>query len=197
MNLHRVLNAYVYEVDTIGPVAYFSDLTRWDNVLQNSLNAVMTWVGDGLVIYRCYIVWHDNIYIVILPILMLIMDFIANVIVLYRFAHLGQLTIFSASLLSWINTIYALAFLQNTFTTGLIAYRVYAQDSRSHGVVAVNQVSLSYLSRIMVESASLYVLNVLILMILYAVGSNVQYIAQDAIVPVCGGSPSPSPFFIS
>ncbi|KZP16475.1 hypothetical protein FIBSPDRAFT_865977 [Athelia psychrophila] len=191
VNLHRVLNAYVYEVDTIGPAAYFSDLGRWDNVVQNTLNALMTWIGDGLIIYRCYIVWQNNIYIVILPIIMLIMDFIANIIVLHRFAQLGQVTIFTASLVRWINTIYALAFLQNTCTTGLIAYRVYAQDNRSNGLVATSQVSLVYLARIMVESASLYVLNVLILMILYAAGSNGQYIAQDAIVPVCGASPSP------
>lgn len=186
VNLHRVLQAYVYQVDTIGPLAYFGDLGRWDNILQDSLNAFMTWVGDGLVIYRCYIVWQEKLPIVIVPITMVLMSIIANSIALYRFAHLGQVTIFSASLVHWMNTIYALAFVQNTLTTGLIAYRIYAQDRLSKGLVASSQVGLVELIRIMVESAGVYVLNVLILIILYAVNSNGQYIAQDAIVPVCG-----------
>ncbi|KZP16470.1 hypothetical protein FIBSPDRAFT_1047546 [Athelia psychrophila] len=186
VNLHRVLNAYVYEVDTIGPVAYFSDLGRWDNILQDFLNGLMTWVGDGLIIYRCYIVWHDNIYVVIFPISMVITSIIANAIVLYRYTHLGQGTVFSASIVHWLNAIYALAFVQNIFTTGLIAYRIYAQDKRSNGLVAASQVSLGYLVRVMVESAAVYVLDILILIILYAAGSNGQFIAQDAIVPVCG-----------
>ena len=48
--------------------------------------------------------------------------------------------------------------------------------------------SLAPLIRITVESASIYVLNVLILIILYAVESNGQYVAQEALVPVCGES---------
>ncbi|KAF7968814.1 hypothetical protein HWV62_29248 [Athelia sp. TMB] len=186
VNLHRVMQAYVYQVDTIGPVAYFGDLGRWDNILQDSLNAFMTWVGDGLVIYRCYIVWQEKLPVVLVPIAMVIMSIIANSIALYRFAHLGQVTIFAPSLVHWMNTIYALAFVQNTLTTGLIAYRIYAQDRLSRGLVASSQVGLVELIRIMVESAGVYVLNVLILIILYAVNSNGQYIAQDAIVPVCG-----------
>lgn len=42
------------------------------------------------------------------------------------------------------------------------------------------------LIRIIVESAMIYVLNVLILIILYALDSNGQFVAQEAIVPVCG-----------
>ncbi|KZP16472.1 hypothetical protein FIBSPDRAFT_975886 [Athelia psychrophila] len=186
VNLHRVLNAYVYEVDTIGPVAYFGDLGRWDNLLQNFLNAGTTWVGDGLIIYRCYIVWQNNIYIVIFPISMVIVSIVANAIVGYRYARLEQVTVFSPYLVHWQNTIYALAFIQNIFTTGLIAYRIYAQDKRSNGLVATSQVSLGYLVRVMVESAAVYVLDILLLIILYAVGSNGQFIAQEAVVPVCG-----------
>lgn len=120
---------------------------------------------------------------------MVIMSIIANSIALYKFAHLGQVTIFSADLVHWMNTIYALAFVQNTLTTGLIAYRIYAQDKLSRGYMSGSQVSLVDLIRIMVESAGVYVLNVLVLIVLYAVNSNGQYIAQDAIVPVCGKYP--------
>ena len=84
-------------------------------------------------------------------------------------------------------TIYATAFSQNTMTTGLIAYKIWQQDRLSQGLVT-HTMSLAPLIRITVESASIYVLNVLILIILYAVESNGQYVAQEALVPVCGES---------
>lgn len=82
-------------------------------------------------------------------------------------------------------TIYATAFTQNTMTTGLIAYKIWQQDRLSKGLVS-HSLSLVPLIRIVVESASIYVLNVLILIILYEVESNGQYVAQEVIVPVCG-----------
>jgi hypothetical protein len=69
-------------------------------------------------------------------------------------------------------------------TTGLIAYRIWRQDRMSRGIVSSYR--LIFLVRIIVESASIYVLNLLILIILYALHSNGQYVAQEAIVPVCG-----------
>jgi len=49
-----------------------------------------------------------------------------------------------------------------------------------------SSLSLIVLIRIIVESASIYVLNILIVIVLYALNSNGQFIAQEAIVPVCG-----------
>jgi hypothetical protein len=72
-------------------------------------------------------------------------------------------------------------------TTGLIAYRIWQQDRKSQGLVP-SSLSLIVVLRIIVESASIYVLNVLILIILYALDSNGQFVAQEAIVPVCGES---------
>ena len=84
-------------------------------------------------------------------------------------------------------SIYATAFTQNTMTTGLIAYKIWHQNRLSKGLVSGSS-SMIPLVRIIIESASIYVLNVLILIILYAVESNGQYVAQEAIVPVCGES---------
>ena len=110
---------------------------------------------------------------------------VANSYALYQFSHLGLGTIFSPSLVHWMDTIYALAFVQNIMTTGLLAYRIWQQHRKSQGVVA-SAISLIPLVRIIIESASIYLLNLLILIILYALDSNGQFIAQEAIVPVCG-----------
>jgi hypothetical protein len=82
-------------------------------------------------------------------------------------------------------TIYAVGFVQNTMTTGLIVYRIWRQDRQSRGIIS-SSLKLIVIVRIIVESASIYLLNILILIILYALNSTGQLLALESIVPVCG-----------
>ena len=50
LNLYRFLRGYVWLRDTVGPTDYFLDLGRWDNIAQGAVNAVMSWIGDFLVV---------------------------------------------------------------------------------------------------------------------------------------------------
>ena len=108
-----------------------------------------------------------------------------NVIGLHQFGQLSLGSIFSPSLVHWMNALYALAFAQNLITTGLIVYRIWRQDRQSK-VLLSSSCRLIVVVRIIVESASIYLLNILVLIIFYAFNSNGQDIAEEAIVPVCG-----------
>ncbi|KII86505.1 hypothetical protein PLICRDRAFT_44102 [Plicaturopsis crispa FD-325 SS-3] len=185
INLYRMLRGYVWLVADPGPAVYFADLQRWDNIAHDALNAFMTWLGDSLVIYRCYIVWENNLAIVILPIILLIISIISNSVALHMFSTLSIGDIFSPSLVHWMNTIYAVAFVQNTMTTGLIAWRIWMQGKASRGNTNAS-FSLTPIIRILVESAAVYDMELLILIVLYAVGNNGQYIMQEASVPSVG-----------
>jgi hypothetical protein len=50
INLYRVLRAYVWLADEVGPAAYWGNLSRWDTITHEVLNAFTTWVGDGLIV---------------------------------------------------------------------------------------------------------------------------------------------------
>jgi hypothetical protein len=50
INLYRVLRAYVWLADEVGPAAYWGNLSRWDTITHGTLNAFTTWVGDCLVV---------------------------------------------------------------------------------------------------------------------------------------------------
>ena len=87
------------------------------------------------------------------------------------------------------NTIYSLAFVQNSITTSLIAYRIWSQDRRSvaAGISSGgSKSSLIPVIRIVVESAAIYLLELLVLIILYALKHNAQFILQEAVVPTVG-----------
>ncbi|KAK1234860.1 hypothetical protein PQX77_001954 [Marasmius sp. AFHP31] len=184
VNLYRLLRGYVYLRETIGPTAYFNDLGRPDNVTHGVLNALMTWMGDSLVIYRCYLVWDNSILVVILPVLLLIVS-----ITLYLFTKVPLGTIFGPALVHWMNTIYATAFAQNALTTGLIAYRIWKQEkaSRRAGIRSQgSQSSLIPVARIVVESAAAYMALLLCLIVLYALDHNGQFVMQEASPPAVG-----------
>ncbi|KZT30083.1 hypothetical protein NEOLEDRAFT_1174421 [Neolentinus lepideus HHB14362 ss-1] len=189
LNLYRLLRGYVWLAANPGPVAYFNDLGRWDNIAHDAINAVVTWIGDSLVIYRCLIVWQYNYYVIILPAILLILSIIANSIALHLFTLVKLGAIFSPSLVHWMNTIYALAFVQNTMTTALIAYRIWTQDLETRRALRLTSSmrkggqSLLPVVRVIVESAMIYVMEVLVLIILYALNHNGQYVVQEAIVP--------------
>jgi len=189
INLHRLLRGYVWLAADPGPIAYFNDLGRWDNIAHYAIHAVMTWTGDFLVIYRCFIVWDTNYYIIALPAVLLVMSFIANSVTLYLFTQVRSGTIFSPTLIHWMDTIYALAFCQIVLTTGLLAYRLWRSDRaflalglRSPGTRS----SLMPIIRIVIESAMIYIIEMLVLIILYTLGHNSLFIVQEAIVPSVG-----------
>jgi len=192
INLYRLLRGYVWLAANPGPAAYFGDLSRWDNIAHDAINAVVTWIGDSLMIYRCYIVWNKRIVAILLPLALLIVSIVSNSIALHLFVQVGNGAIFSDTLVHWMSTIYAVAFVQNTLTSGLIAFRLWFHERRTvlagmrSGSSDGSQTSLMPVMRIVVESAGLYVVVVLILIILYAIDSNAQYIVQEAFVPIVG-----------
>ncbi|KAF8582180.1 hypothetical protein K439DRAFT_1391994 [Ramaria rubella] len=191
VNLYRLLRGYVWLVDNPGPVIYFNDLGRWENIAHDAINAVMTWIGDMLLIYRCFIVWDNNYYIIALPTVLLALSIVTNSVALHLFTEVRLGTLFSPALVRWMDSIYAIALAQNTITTGMIAYRIWRQDRLSQEVGlrttgAGSRASLIPVVRIVVESAVIYVLTAIIIIILYARNNNFQFVIQEAIVPIIG-----------
>ncbi len=117
---------------------------------------------------------------------------VSNAIALHLFVEVGNGAIFSDTLVHWMSTIYAVAFVQNSLTSGLIAFRLWRHERHAtpigmrSGSTDGSQTSLMPIMRIIIESAGIYVVVVLILIILYAIDSNAQYIVQETFVPIVG-----------
>ncbi|KAG8214977.1 hypothetical protein J3R82DRAFT_8379 [Butyriboletus roseoflavus] len=52
-----------------GPLGFFSDVSQWSFVYKNLVYTLQTLVGDGVVIYRCYVLWQSWL-IIVLPIIL-------------------------------------------------------------------------------------------------------------------------------
>ncbi len=122
------------------------------------------------------------------------LSLVANSVALQLFTEVPLGTIFSPTLVHWMDTIYATTFVQNFMTTSLIAYRIWRQD-RASAIAGLRSqgsgtLSLIPIIRILVESAALYMRQVIILIVLYARKHNAQFIVQETLVPTIGELPT-------
>lgn len=88
----------------------------------------------------------------------------------------------------WLGTVYPFAFAQNTITTGMIAFKIWRQHRHSvdSGVVNVSPLNLLAIMRIIIESAMIYTLQLLILILLFPLQEYAQVIVQNTVIPSIG-----------
>ena len=82
-----------------------------------------------------------------------------------------------------ITLFYATAPLQNIVTTTLIAYRIWAVDKQTRTARSQN-FSLMPALLILVESAAFYSIAELLLLILYLLGMNAQFLLLETLTPI-------------
>ncbi|KAJ3506656.1 hypothetical protein NLJ89_g6752 [Agrocybe chaxingu] len=186
VNLYRFIRGFVLNLDPLGPYFYFFDFTRWDVRAHSVMLCLMTWLGDALVIYRCYVVWDRKLWVTVVPLILLLLSICSNAALLYWFIHPHVVS--HNTVLAWIGTVYPVAFAQNTITTGMIAFKIWKQHRASRTMGVVNSSSLDLLSvlRIIIESAMIYTIQLLVLIILFPLHHNAQFIVQDAVIPSIG-----------
>lgn len=188
INLWRLIQAYVShrldDSDGIpGPVIYLGNLRNRSHIAKDTIYATQSLIGDALSIYRCFIVWNSNWRIISLPLCMLVASAVSGYMVcgLYHVV-LPTDTIFDPRITSWIKVFYSLALSQNLITTSLIGYKLWRAIDRVKAYSTGR--SLLPVLKILVESAAFYSLAELVLITLYVLNFNAQYIMVEGITPI-------------
>ncbi|KAJ7438208.1 hypothetical protein B0H11DRAFT_2293977 [Mycena galericulata] len=121
-------------------------------------------IADGLVIWRCYIIWNRNIYIVALPIILLVVT-----------------SIFGWDILLPLPPFFELSLATNVLVTSLTAGRIWwiCRQARTHLKTDTQKRSVASIS-IIIESGVIYSASVLVYLILGAIPSAL--VMQDPIV---------------
>ncbi|KAF7350820.1 hypothetical protein MSAN_01643800 [Mycena sanguinolenta] len=125
---------------------------------------INNFIADGLVIYRCYVVWSNNVLVTILPILMLIVSTVLGIVESFDF-NLSLYPFFAVSLAT------------NVLVTTLTGNWACLVDLSLFSFVleACRKTTIhicdSHLVRVLVESGMLYSANVLAYMIVISIPS--------------------------
>lgn len=136
-----------------GPVAFFGDVSQIPYVIKNALYVMQTLVADGMVIYRCYIVWQST-RVIILPCMLWCGVAVTGFHAIYSCSQTSS-SIFVTELAQWIRAFLVLTIATNLLSSGLLAYRIWMIE-HSVSTVRTGKSSLMPILRVLVDSAVLY-----------------------------------------
>jgi hypothetical protein len=150
----------------------------YDNIeyTLNILYGVNNIIADGLVIYRCYCIWNHNLYVIILPIMLLIAT-----------------SVFGLDIALNPYPFYILSLATNILVTALTAGRIwwFYREARARSMMDSQKRYVSAIS-ILVESGMLYSVAVLTFLIVVAVPAArmAGFATQATMAQVMGIAPT-------
>lgn len=187
-NVYRLLTAYA-SYDPSAPhkaIDFLLSFEQWDGYAHPIMMASLTWLGDILVIYRCFLIWHRNYWVTVLPILLLLTSIATTAVSFYWFRH--PETIAWPVMNRILKITYPLNLVQNVGTTGLIIYKLWSQYKKTvkSGLDPNRGLGFIAVMRIMVESASIYTVVMLLMTILWYIDHPSVVIVQHVLAPCIG-----------
>ncbi|KAI0660050.1 hypothetical protein C8Q70DRAFT_72512 [Cubamyces menziesii] len=180
----RACRGLVFKRDTFpgGPVAFFGQPSEWTFVAKNAVYTVQTLLGDGILIYRCYMVWQTWL-IIALPIGLWVWVGVVGILSVHAVAivPLGAGTVFLKDVGRWITAFYASTLSTNFFVTILLAYKIWITNRR---VSRVRQGSLLPVVRVVADAGVLYSVTLAAALGCFVQKSNGQYVVLDMVCPI-------------
>ncbi|KAG1905143.1 uncharacterized protein F5891DRAFT_726143 [Suillus fuscotomentosus] len=178
-------NGLVKYSDTFpgGPVAYFADLLQPMFVVKNAILVLQTLLGDGVVIYRCYVVWQSA-RIIILPIIMWCGVAVFGVCMVYSMSQPADnsTNFFLNATPQWITAFISFTMATNLLSSGLLAYRVWTIERKVSATRATkNNIPIL---RVFVDAAILYSAAVCSSLISFVCSSSGMYVMADLVIPI-------------
>ncbi|TFK21670.1 hypothetical protein FA15DRAFT_672351 [Coprinopsis marcescibilis] len=149
------------------PVLYLKDAGTWHNLVSAILTSVVVWVANGLVLYRCHMIW-GSIGLIGFPWILSVLTFSLNIIFLVHLQNPGALPAERANILFRLIAPVNLA--QNCITTTLIAMKIWREYTASHPPGSRPSSTLMKVLtalRIIIESAVMYTILHLLLLAVY------------------------------
>jgi len=175
-----------------GPGAFFSDVSIPANVAKVCIHTINSILGDSIVVWRCYHVWGQNLWICALPILMILGSATSGFAQTFFFATAKHThTAFAATLEHWNGAVFSLSLATNVVVTSLIAARIWYLEQQLKALPNANT-SLGYrkILAVVIESGAIYSSALVIEITLYFLNTNAFYIVYDPIAQLTGIVPT-------
>ncbi|KAG2142361.1 hypothetical protein DEU56DRAFT_971983 [Suillus clintonianus] len=188
-NIIRMEDGLVKYRDTYpgGPVAYFADPAQKMLAIMHVFYVLQTLLADGVVIYRCYVVWR-SVWIIILPSMLWCSVAVTGAGVIYSYLQAtGNSMDFYANLLGgptqWVTAYFASTMATNGLSSGLLAYRIWMIERNVSGARATKG-TLMPIVRVLVDAAVLYTVILVISLICFLLSNNGMASAVDMITSI-------------
>ncbi|KAH9856485.1 hypothetical protein C2E23DRAFT_771786 [Lenzites betulinus] len=180
----RLCRGLVLKRDTFlgGPIGFFSQPSESTFVAKNVVYTMQTLLGDGVLVYRCFVVW-DSWLVVAFPIVLWFWIGVVGSFSVHSaaVAPSGAGTVFIPSIGEWITAFYASTLATNFIVSALLGYKIWITNRR---VARMRQGSLLPIVRVIADAGVLYSVALIAALACFVQKSNGQYILLDIITPI-------------
>lgn len=182
----RVENGLVKYRDTWrgGPAAFFADVTEETYVIKHGLFIFQTVLVDGVMIYRCYVLWQ-SVQVVIIPILLWCSIVATGIRAVYgnSQATANPEDVFAADVKEWIMAFVVSSLTTNLLCSGLLVYRVWKLERRVSKVRASKSTVMAIV-RVLVDAVVLYSVMLFAFLFCFITENSGESILSDIVVPI-------------
>ncbi|KAN0082390.1 hypothetical protein V8E55_008185 [Tylopilus felleus] len=181
----RTMNGFILYRDTYpgGPIAYFADVSDWTFVAENFVFTAQTLIGDGVVLYRCYVVWQSKL-VMILPALLWCATAVTGIATPYTASKVTQEKVFGGRLSQWIAAYWITALVTNLVATLMLACRIWYIDQRTTRLRGNQESRLRPILRSIIDAGAIYTFTLIVALICFLCKSDVQYVLLDLVTPI-------------
>ncbi|KAF5309750.1 hypothetical protein D9611_013619 [Ephemerocybe angulata] len=190
--LRHNLEAFVYQfAKGVQPAEEFGKISKWLNVMKFANYAAQTFIGDGILLYRCYVIYNRRWWVAILPALMWLATAACSGVTIYIESTIGNGDLSQSQFQPFISSTLALTLATNLITTSLIVWRIYKIQSRtsSHTLSQITGSTASPYSRLirtLVECGAMYTVSIVVLFACYLANSNAILGVSNSVVQIIG-----------
>ncbi|KAJ7037807.1 hypothetical protein C8F04DRAFT_1329070 [Mycena alexandri] len=193
--LHNI-QAFVLYNGPGGPTQEFSNISDWINVVKGFDIILQTILGDGMLIFRCWVVYGKSWLVVAFSLLLYLGSGVCGAMILRieGTLRLHVLITGASSIKPLILSFWVLTIVQNILTSALLIFRIWRVDQQNTQFVyggtgssdKKRQSQLRRVIRVILESGLLYTTMAFLSFVTFAVNSNSTYGVSDVHVQMVG-----------
>ncbi|KAG1805524.1 uncharacterized protein BJ212DRAFT_1391296 [Suillus subaureus] len=166
------------------PDAFFADISQETFVINNTIVVLQTLLGDGVVIYRCYVVWQ-TVWVIIVPSILWCSVAVTGGYSIYSFSHTTSISrrVFSHATRQWISAFAGLTIANNLLSSGLLAYRIWEIECNV-AKSRTTKITTTSILRVLMDAAVLYSIALLCTLITLVCSNAGPLVMIELLTPI-------------
>ncbi|PBK62198.1 hypothetical protein ARMSODRAFT_861235, partial [Armillaria solidipes] len=123
LSIRRLIEAFIMHADDIGSELYLADIGAKINRAKDLIYITSMWIGNLVVIWRCFNVWNKNIPVITLPVLLVFSTALSGYGTIGHYFVLETANIDEVS--CWGAAMFTTSLCMNIIVTFLTAFRIW------------------------------------------------------------------------
>ncbi|KAI0657012.1 hypothetical protein C8Q70DRAFT_308755 [Cubamyces menziesii] len=186
VTLIRAFSGYSVHGDTKpNPISLYADPSNTMSLMKNFVIIFVALVSDFIIVYRAWIVWNMDIWVMLVPFGLYLADIALGC---WAFATLTQTEAGNAPILARVTysarCFFIVTFVVNVLCSGMICYKIWAVQSSVPREFTRGRWSSSRVVEIIIECAGVYCAHLFMVVLLSCMKNNYFFMFLDPLPPV-------------